>query len=219
MSAVTETAATRYPVVVVDDHPLVRTALATALRDKGLWVVECPATTPKDVTARIAELPVGLALLDIDLGPGQEDAGARITPRLVASGWRVLVVTGARESAALTECIAAGAIGWVQKSRPFNEVVDLVCRAVDGHEVMSEAERSRLLHDRQERDGTAGRLGRLSHRERQVLGRLAEGLTAREIAAESVVSLHTVRTQIRSILSKLEVSSQLAAVALLRRRR
>jgi DNA-binding NarL/FixJ family response regulator len=60
------------------------------------------------------------------------------------------------------------------------------------------------------------RLARLSRREREVLELLAEGQRAAAIAARLVVSMPTVRTQIRSILTKLEVSSQLEAVALLR---
>lgn len=60
-------------------------------------------------------------------------------------------------------------------------------------------------------------VARLTPRERAVLDRLAGGTRAAGIAAEFVVSVSTVRTQIRSILAKLEVSSQLEAVALVRR--
>ena len=59
------------------------------------------------------------------------------------------------------------------------------------------------------------RLGRLTERERAVLSRLAQGRRAQAIAEEFSVSLATVRTQIRAVLGKLEVDSQLAAVSLL----
>jgi DNA-binding NarL/FixJ family response regulator len=58
------------------------------------------------------------------------------------------------------------------------------------------------------------RLELLTPRERQVLGALIEGHNVRDIARSSVVSEATVRTQVKSILGKLEVSSQLAAVGL-----
>jgi DNA-binding NarL/FixJ family response regulator len=88
---------------------------------------------------------------------------------------------------------------------------------------MSEAERqawlarhqSQLVRER----AVNQRLGRLSNRERQVLELLAEGLRASAIAEKFVVSMTTVRTQIRSILTKLEVTSQLEAVALVHQRR
>jgi DNA-binding NarL/FixJ family response regulator len=86
--------------------------------------------------------------------------------------------------------------------------------------VMAEEERQRLIRlhyaevDRR-RTRRAG-LDQLTSRERQVLADLAAGKRAATIAEESVVSLATVRAQIRSILAKLGVSSQLEAVALLR---
>jgi DNA-binding NarL/FixJ family response regulator len=63
------------------------------------------------------------------------------------------------------------------------------------------------------------RLGRLSRREREVFELLAQGHNAAKIAERFVVSMTTVRTQIRSGLAKLEVNSQLEAVALISRRR
>ena len=61
------------------------------------------------------------------------------------------------------------------------------------------------------------RFARLTHREREVLGALVDGHGVHDIAASDVVSEATVRTQVKSILAKLEVSSQLAAVGLAHR--
>ena len=68
-----------------------------------------------------------------------------------------------------------------------------------------------------ERREVAEKLNRLTQREREVLSELARGNRAQAVAEQYVVSLATVRTQIRSVLSKLEVGSQLEAVALYRR--
>ena len=68
-----------------------------------------------------------------------------------------------------------------------------------------------------ERREIADKLDRLTQREREVLAELAGGHRAQAVAEHFVVSLATVRTQIRSVLSKLEVGSQLEAVALYRR--
>jgi DNA-binding NarL/FixJ family response regulator len=70
-----------------------------------------------------------------------------------------------------------------------------------------------------ERRTIEDRLERLTRREREVLAELAQGHRAQAVADRSVVSLATVRTQIRSVLTKLEVGSQLEAVALYRRAR
>lgn len=106
------------------------------------------------------------------------------------------------------------------KSSSFDTLLRTVVKAAAGQPVMTEVEYQRwLARDRgfraQERELTQ-KLGRLSPREREVLDRLADGHRAAVIAEQFVVSMTTVRTQIRSILAKLEVNSQLEAVAIVR---
>ncbi|GAA1815087.1 response regulator transcription factor [Agromyces neolithicus] len=204
------------PVVVVDDHPLVRRAIVAALIQGGLPALECSVPNPDAAAAWIATLRPGSVVLDIDLGRGFEDAGRLITPILVAAGWRVIILTGNRDRETLGACLAAGAAGWVGKDHPLDEIVALIRRAVAGDEIVSYDERVRALALFREGAAGASRLALLSPREREVLDKIFEGLSAQEIAAEFIVSVHTVRTQIKSVLRKLQVPSQLSAVALVR---
>ena len=120
----------------------------------------------------------------------------------------------------MAAAIAGGAIGSVPKSSSFDVLLRTIVTAARGEAVMTEIEhrewvdrhRQYLARERE----LSRRLARLSRREREVLELLTEGLRAAGIAERLVVSMPTVRTQIRSILTKLEVSSQLEAVALLR---
>jgi DNA-binding NarL/FixJ family response regulator len=93
--------------------------------------------------------------------------------------------------------------------------------ALAGLPVMSPESRQRLIDSHLVRDAErrqiAEKLERLTRREREVLAELARGHRAQAVADQYVVSLATVRTQIRSVLGKLEVGSQLEAVALYRR--
>jgi DNA-binding NarL/FixJ family response regulator len=93
-----------------------------------------------------------------------------------------------------------------------------VRRVTTGLPVMDRAERAELMAEwtthQTELDGARARLGELSIRESQVLGHLMKGLAVRQIAELSSVSEATVRTQVKSILAKLGVPSQLAAVGL-----
>ena len=124
------------------------------------------------------------------------------------------------ESARIAAAIAAGAVGQVPKISSFDALVGTVRQVISGASVMTPEERRGWLdRDRAERLATRRRdelLGRLTARERVVLEQLAKGRRASEIATDSVVSVTTVRSQIRAILAKLELSSQLTAVALLR---
>ena len=88
---------------------------------------------------------------------------------------------------------------------------------VDGHIVMRPARRDELLQHARRRHTVDAKLRSLSPRETEVLDALFEGTSAETIASEQFVSLGTVRSHIRSILRKLGVQSQLAAVAAARR--
>lgn len=211
-------------VLVVDDHQLLRDLLVTALRDHGVAAHHCAATTIEEILRFARGHDPGLVLLDLDLGhdpQGRPVNGADAVASLSADGWRVLVITGSSDGGDRSAAaIAAGAIGRVGKSAPFETLVAAVLDAASGHRVMTDEERrSWLALDRRNRALTRTRsrlLDRLTARELDVLDRLAQGQRAVAIAQDLLLSLTTVRSHIRSILIKLEVSSQLEAVALLR---
>ena len=104
------------------------------------------------------------------------------------------------------------------KSQPLRDILATVRRIVAGLPVMDREEREELLAEwagsASSHQGVRERLDLLTVREREVLGHLMKGRAVREIAGLSVVSEATVRTQVKSILAKLEVSSQLAAVGM-----
>ncbi|HWM59589.1 MAG TPA: LuxR C-terminal-related transcriptional regulator [Pseudonocardia sp.] len=213
-------------VLVVDDHQLVRDLLVSALRERGLAAHHCTATTIDEILTFANHFEPGLVLLDLDLGrddQGRPVHGANAVASLVAHGWAVLVISGSADGGIQSAAaIAAGAVGRVCKSVPFETLVASVLDAAAGQPVMSGEERcSWLAQDRRNRTAARARsrlLCRLTPRELDVLDLLAEGHRAVTIADELVLSLTTVRSHIRSILLKLEVSSQLEAVALLRGR-
>jgi DNA-binding NarL/FixJ family response regulator len=210
-------------ILVVDDHSLIRFSLCHVLRRRGYSAHACEFRNLHDIMAAAEERRSGLALLDLDLGvadDGHPIDELDVIARLARSGWMVLVISGTSDEDRLAAAVASGAIGWVDKTAPVSQLIATVTRAVDGRPVMSETARARLSsqHRRRctRRKNHAMRLDRLTNREREVLDRLAHGYRAAAIAEEFVVSLTTVRSQIKSILAKLEVRSQLEAVALQR---
>lgn len=213
-------------VVVIDDHELVSAAMVLALREAGLDAARCPVTDVAGVLAEVTVRPPGLILLDLDLGRDSEGRpvnGVDLIGALRAKGCAVLVVSGSSDRRRVAAAIAAGAEGWVSKSAPLPTLIAAATDVAAGRAVMSSAERAEWLeYDRAHREQAAGlahRLEQLTAREREVLDRMVDGRRAAAIAEEFVVSLTTVRTQIHSILTKLGVSSQLEAVALVRERR
>ena len=145
----------------------------------------------------------------------------RFISPLARSGADVVVVTASTEEGRWGHCIAQGARKVLSKSRPLQEILATVRRLNSVASVMDVQERERLLAAYQAESARThqltSRLELLTGREQQVLGNLMEGQTVREISRASVVSEATVRTQVKSILAKLEVSSQLAAVGMAHR--
>jgi DNA-binding NarL/FixJ family response regulator len=208
------TALTR--VALVEDHVLLAQSVGFALRAEGLEVLTGDLTGEAQLFDSVAPDATTLVLLDLDLGDPLVD-GIELIPDLRARGARVLVVTGTTERLRIAAAIEAGAVGYVGKQQPLDELLRTVVAAVNCERVIDECERHELLAElRQHRAEQQRRLApfqSLTPKETQVLTELAEGKSVENIATEWVVSEATVRTQVRGVLTKLDVRSQLAAVA------
>jgi two-component system nitrate/nitrite response regulator NarL len=204
--------------LLVDDHQLLVETLQMSLRATGLDVSVAPCGSFDEVLAEAAAVRPDLVVLDLDLqGAGY---GYDLVAPLRELGAEVLVLTGTTDRLELARCIEAGALGIASKANGFANVLDQVRRAADGETVTPITERTQLLADLQAHRRAAEKrmapFEALSARERDVLRQIVDGNQAAAIAEASFVSLATVRTQIRSILMKLDVTSQVAAVALAR---
>jgi DNA-binding NarL/FixJ family response regulator len=215
-------------IVIVDDHELFATSLLYALREAGLEATTLPVSHVSDLLGPATVDNPGLLLLDLNLG-AREVTGGRTRLKgeeLVAEfrqqGWRVLVITGSEDESQIAAAIAGGALGVVDKTDGLDHLLAAASTASTGQSLIADAERARwvVLHDRHrsaQRD-RAERLSKLTPREREVLELIADGYRAAAIAHKLVVSISTVRAQIRSILVKTRSNSQMEAVALIRPR-
>ena len=211
----------RTRVALVEDHALLAEALVLSLSPEG-FDVSCVRLSPfEDQSALLSSVLRAnpqVVLLDLDLGAAG-DGGQLIQP-LTRAGCRVVVLTGWQDPARWGACVAAGALTVLSKSTPLHTIVEVIQRVDQGLPVMSRARRDKLIalwrEARTDDDARRTRLDRLTPREAQVLGELLHGKRVREVAQDAFVSEATVRTHVKSILAKLGVSSQLAAVALAR---
>jgi DNA-binding NarL/FixJ family response regulator len=209
-------------VLLVDDHSLFAEALETALILKGYDARRVPLTagqTAAQLTHAVLRLHPATVLLDLDLGPF--GSGLAIIKPLTTAGVNVIVVTASNDRARWGEAVLAGARKVLAKNTPISDVAATIRRALGGLPVMSDDERRELIRESrlclsEERDLRA-RLEQLTPREAEVLSQLMIGCQVGDIARQFYVSEWTVRTQVKSILAKLQVNSQLAAVGLAHR--
>lgn len=211
------TATATITVAIVDDHRFLAQTLSLALRGSGFDPV---IIEPEDdVVTRVAALGASVVLLDLKLGAHQD--GDQLIVPLVRAGRAVIVLTGETDRARWGECLRAGAVGVLPKSSALDAVVTACGAAAQGAAVVRDADRVEWLRaadrHRRETERTMAPFRALTRREQAVLSGLVEGEQAAAIAARAVVSEATVRTQIRSLLTKLGVGSQLQAVAQARR--
>lgn len=203
--------------VVVEDHALLAQSVALVLRHTGREVV---LLGPQDdVEALARDLPPATVLLDLDLGLDRR--GDDLVAPLHAAGHAVVVVTGATDEARLGACLLAGAVAVLDKSVPLDVLVGAVDRVESGRPVLEPARREHLVRaarrQRELRSTALQPFERLTPGEADVLEGIVLGRRAADIARQRVVSLATVRAQVRAVLAKLGVASQLEAAALAHR--
>lgn len=207
-------------VLIIEDHGLLAQSLVFALRAEGVQADTLIPETPEQILGTASELQPTVILLDLELG-GQIGNSVPLIAPLEAMGAQVMMVTGVTDRVRLAECLEAGAAGLLNKSTPFEQLVESVREVVELGSLVPAQQRHQLMDElRKQRAADKERMApfeRLTAREQQVLAGLMDGKSAEKLAEESFVSLATVRSQIRAVLLKLDVNSQLAAVALAQR--
>ncbi len=216
-SPVTDDSPAAASLLIVEDHALLAQSLRLGLREEGLEARISSLASPEAVLEEATD--VDIVLLDLDLG--NLGSGRDLVAPLTERDVEVVILTGTRNRADIAEAIERGAAGYVTKSESFDDLLSSISELAELGRLLSRHQRDQLLGELQasraaERERRAA-FEALTETEQQVLAGLMEGKSAHDIAADRFVSLATVRTQIRSLLRKLDVGSQLALVALARR--
>lgn len=194
-------------VVLVDDQDLVRAGLRTLLtRDQGIRVV-AEATDGRRGVEAVRKYRPDVVLMDLRM-PVMD--GIAATTEICAderlSGTNVVVLTTFDDDADIVQAIRAGAIGYLLKNTPRDELRDAIARAARGEKLLSPAIVDRLMGmvaSGQAASTPDPRLAFLSARELEVLARIGHGDTNDEIAAILHLSPATARTYVSRILAKL----------------
>ena len=202
-------------VLIVDDHPLTREALATLLAGNDFDVVG-QASDGQEAIELAGRIRPQLVLLDLSM-PGLDGLSALPGLRSAVPDAEVIVLTASGTEDNLLAAIRAGAAGYLLKSEPPDRIVSFLRGVVRGEAALS-GEVARSLLD-QVRDGGYRNggvpddiAGALSAREVEVLLLLDEHLGTDDIAKRLFISEHTVRSHVKSLLHKLNVSSRREAL-------
>jgi DNA-binding NarL/FixJ family response regulator len=198
-------------VLIVDDHPLTREALASLLQQHGFDIAG-HAEDGSEAVDQARALSPDLVLLDLTM-PGTDGLTALPRIRDAAPSCEVVVLTASGTEENLLAAIRAGAAGYLLKSEPPERIASFLNGVADGEAALSGAVARSLLERVREGRGIGRGIpdeiaARLSARELEVLLLLDEHLSTDEIAARLFISEHTVRSHVKNLLRKLGVSSR-----------
>ena len=181
-----------------------------------LWVVgSCPPDDPRLTDIVRTTRP---DVITTDIGPSAAATSEMV--RKLSHAWpsaHLVVLTGSHDPAHAVAAARTGAAAWVPKESSLDHLLEVLRAVPLGHAFYPPRQFGIVLREllddaRRARDHRA-RLDVLSCREREVLLHMVDGKPVSQIAVESVVSTSTIRTHVRSILTKLGLPSRTAAAA------
>lgn len=206
-------------VTLVDDEPLIRTALARTLSDSGIEVVG-EAATGEDAIELVLDVRPDVVVMGIKLR-GISGVEAIEQLALLAPASRVLVLTHSEQNQ-VVEAIIAGASGYILKTAPPKAIIAAVRATAAGESVLSPQIAGKLLeHIRESRipvtptsEAHASAIrAALTERELEIFALLASGETNQQIAHRLALSSNTISNHITSILDKLQLENRIQAAA------
>lgn len=197
-------------ILIADDHPVFRFGLRALLAVEGDTEVIGEATSGEEAVAMAASLEPDLILMDINL---PHLNGIEATRRILAADpdINILVITMFEDDTVFA-ALQAGARGYILKGAEGEETLRAIRAAAHGESIFSPAVGQRLTHYFARTPATAQPFPELTVREREILTLIAQGLTNIAIAERLSLSPKTVRNQVSTIFSKLQVADRSAAI-------
>ncbi len=204
-----------YTLMVADDHPLFRDALCAVI-DAGLPGCQLLQAGSVAVALQLAEGHDDLDLLLLDLGlPDAEGLSGLLRLRKAYPQLPVAIISAEQDRRIVLDAIDMGAVGYIPKSTPRDALLAALGRILEGQlylppDIMRRP--SAPNASPAPPPGSAARLALLTGKQLEVLERMTQGESNKQIARELGIAETTVKTHVSAILRKLDVSSRVHAI-------
>ncbi len=201
--------AKRARILIVDDHPAVREALAARISRQPDLEVCGEAAQMGEALRIIAECKPDVAVVDLSLKTGH---GLELIKRIIdrTNHVRILVWSTYSDLIYAERSLRAGALGYITKDQATDKIVEAIRRVLEGKVYLSESMSERLLRKavgHGEQESAQSRLDVLNDRELEIFRLMGEGLKNAEIAERLLLSVHTVETYRERIRIKMGLKS------------
>ena len=198
-------------VLIVDDHPVTRDGLRSALAMAHDLEVIGEARTGEEAIETATRLHPDLVFMDVRM-PGMGGIEATRAIRMALPDTKVILFTVDGSRAAIAEAIQAGVSGYLLKDVSSDDLVRAARMAMDGKAVIHPALTKAFLDEVRFMPTDDG--SPLSPREVQILQHIASGSSTKEVARDLEISAHTVKTHLERIFDKLGANDRAQAVAI-----
>ena len=195
-------------IVVVDDHPIVRQGLVSALDDEPDFETVGSAGSAEGGLRLVERLQPDVTLLDLEL-PDMSGLDAIIQLRAVCPGAGVLIFTAYDTDERVLAAIRAGAKGYLLKGASITDIASAIRTVAAGGTALAPSVATKLADIVRRPRGA----GPLTAREREVLRLIAQGLPGKQIAAALSITERTVKFHTASVIRKLGADNRAQAVA------
>jgi DNA-binding NarL/FixJ family response regulator len=198
--------------LLVDDHTLFREGLVSLLSYSEDFMVVGEAEDAEGAITQACSLRPDLVLMDIEL-PGEDGVAATRRLKMEMPAITVVMLTAHDDSQALFDAVRAGAQGYLLKNVRAGELLEQLRGLARGEAAISRRMATRILEDLRGQTDPLAPEEELTAREMEVLELVAARLSNAEVADRLVLSEHTVKNHMKSILSKLHLRNRRQAAA------
>jgi len=193
-------------ILIVDDHPLVRSGFAQLIGDCPDLEVCCEAADMAEALRLVDDNPPDLAVIDLSLAGG---SGLDLIERIKSRNPDILMLVASMHDETLyaERVLAAGARGYINKQEAQENIIRAIRQVLAGKVYLSQAMTERLLNGLVDTRDEKRDIERLSNRELQVFELIGQGVPVSQIASQLNLSIKTIETHQANIKKKLGLGS------------
>ncbi|QMV43087.1 response regulator [Cohnella cholangitidis] len=198
-------------ILLVDDHAVVRSGLAMLLGAKEDMEVVGEAAEGEEAIAKAMQFLPDVVLMDLSMPHGKDGLSTTAELKKKLPNTSVLILTMHDDEEYLFRAIHLGASGYILKSSPHDEMISAIRHVAAGNAYLHPTATKKLMGEYLEKlkqGGDQGTFESLSEREREILAKVAQGYTNKDIAEQLVISVKTVESHKSNLMDKLNLKTR-----------
>jgi len=199
-------------ILLVDDHAVVRSGLAMLLNAKTDMEVVGEAADGEEAILKARECRPDVVLMDLSMPHGKDGLSTTAELKKEMPETSVLILTMHDDEEYLFRAIHLGASGYLLKSAPHDEMISAIRHVAEGNAYLHPTATKRLMGEYLDKlkhgSGEAGAYESLSEREKEILAKVAQGYTNKEIAEQLIISVKTVESHKSNLMDKLKLKTR-----------